>query len=95
MPLYHSAAKVRRGVSGLFEGELRAGAIGSGDDIAREVVSADGDAGAALPLLGESRVKIVSGVVGAIADGEEEFVADEEGPAGSVVLPRTPFYCGG
>lgn len=79
----------------LFEGELGAGAIGGGDDTAREVVSAEGDAGAALPLLGERGVEIVSGVVRAIADREKEFVTQEEGPTGSVVLPRTPFYRGG
>ena len=78
----------------LFEGELGAGAIGGGDDIAREVVSADCDAGAVFPLFGEGGVKIISGIVCAIADGEEEFVTDEEGPAGRVVLPEAPFYCG-
>lgn len=79
----------------LFEGELSAGTIGGGDDIAREVISAEGYAGAALPLFGESGVEIVSDVVRAIADGEKEFVTDEEGPTGTVVLPRTPFYRGG
>lgn len=62
----------------LFESELGASPIGGGDDIAGEVVSAKADARAAFPLLGEGRIKIIANVVGAIPNGEKEFVTNIE-----------------
>jgi len=79
----------------LFEGELTAGAVGGGDDVAGEVVSAQSDPSAVLPLLGNGCVEIVTGVVGAVVDGEEQVVADVERPTGGVVVPEPPLYGGG
>ena len=65
--------------------------ISGGDYIAREIVTASSDTRTVLPLLGNCGVKIVASVVGALTHGEEEVVAEIERPAGSVVVPQTPF----
>lgn len=77
--------------NGLFDGELAAGAIGGSDDILGEIVGAGSDARAVLKLLGECGVRIVSGVVGAVANREEHVIADKERPIGRGVLPELPF----
>lgn len=81
-------------VDGLFEGELASGTIGGGDDVPGEVIGAGGYARTVLELLSEGRVGIVSGVVGALANREENVVANKERPIGRGAFPKLPFEGG-
>lgn len=85
-------SQVRREL--LFQGELATGAVGGGDDVAREIVPARGNACAVLPLFGDRGVKVISGVVATLTDREEKVVAEIERPTRRIVVPETPFDCG-
>ena len=62
----------------LLERELASGAIGIGNHISREVVSAKADARAAGPFLGERCIKIISRIVGSLPDGKVHVIAKVE-----------------
>lgn len=68
-------------VEDLFEGELPAGAVGFGDDVARKVVRARGDARAVLPLFGERGVAIIPRVVGPQVCGKKQIVSNKKRPS--------------
>ncbi len=76
---------------GLLESKLSASTIGQGDDIFREVVGASGNSRAMLPLLGESRVRIIAGVIGPLTNRKEEIIAHIEGAAAVRAIPKPPF----
>ena len=79
-------------VEGLFEGELPAGAVGFGDNVARKVVRARGDARAVLPLLGERGVGIIPRVVGPKIYGKKQIVSNKKRPSRRLGFPNPPFH---
>ena len=65
----------------LFKTKLPASAVRSCDDVSSEVISAEGDSRSAPGRLAHLGINVIPGVVSTMTNGDEEVIANDEGPA--------------